>query len=87
MSFTAALATAYNKSPSLFDGLPHAAAIVSVEEGGQLLPVLQAPGLNGIREAQGPEGQRPHGLLHQLNMTSSPCGIGLEQGRKKTLPS
>lgn len=64
-------------------GLPHSDAIVSVEVGGQLLWDLHAVGLDHIREAQRPEGQSLHGLLHQLDVTTSTCCICLDEIRRE----
>lgn len=61
-------------------GLPHAAAIVSVEVSGQLFLVTHTTGFNEIREAQGPEGQGLHSPLNQLDVTTPTCCICLKGG-------
>lgn len=68
-------------------GLPHPVAVVSVEVGGQVLLLVHTVGLHHIREAQRPEGQRLHGLLNQLDMTSSTCGVCLDEDGEDTAPS
>lgn len=65
-------------------GLPHPAAVVSVEVGGQVLLLVHATGLDQVREAQRPEGQRLHGLLNQLDVTSSACRVRLGEGGEDT---
>lgn len=60
-------------------GPPHQVAIISVEVGGQILLAVHAAGLDGIREAQRPEGEILHGLLDQLDVTTSACGVCLDE--------
>lgn len=71
---------------SRLDGLPHQESVIPVEVVGNVLCTVHAPGLDGLRKAQGGVGEVLHGPLHHLHMATTPCGIGLEwEGRENAM--
>lgn len=62
---------------SRLDGLPHQQSVITVEVVGNVLRAVHAPGLDGLREAQGGIGQVLDSPLHHLHVPATPGGIGL----------
>lgn len=86
-SLVASIKTLKMSCYSPLGSLPHPVAVVSVEVGGQLLLVVHTARLNDLREAQRPEGQRLHGLLDQLDVTTSTCCVSLDEDGEDTASS
>lgn len=67
-------------------GFPHLVAVVPVEVSGHLAHLVHAASLDVVWEAQGPEGERLHGALDQLDVAAASCCVCLKndaEGGKK----